>query len=206
MKPRNIDCDWEFEPLGIHTSANFTLHAWGDHSNKEGDRGEEKEVMTQNQFCLTSSCTKVNNTPQFDCDSCLPKDGDSDIHQFSPTGYSLELSFDASLEDYQIYHDHCLDTDIDQDCAEFEIDSEDSLSWLHTYEDAMEEEIQKQRKRSVQFNETPMIQIYERHLVEDHKNLYYTAHELQHMIDAFVKQGGTSLFRSNVMADDDDDH
>jgi hypothetical protein len=199
MKPQHSNCDWEFEPLGIHMTAGFSLHAWGNRSFSEDDKGNEKE---SNQSC----CTEVGNTPQLDCNSCMSNDHERSKPQLTTMRCSMELLSDASFEDFTIFQDDYIDTDLDQYCVDdFESDSEDSLSWLHAYEDAMEEGIYNERKRSVQFNETPVIHMFERHLPQDHHNLYYTAHELQHIIDVFVKLGGNSLFRSNLVLDDDDD-
>lgn len=87
--------------------------------------------------------------------------------------------------------------------------SDTSISWYDEDEENEEDEalskelddylnlcMQKQfdeRPRMVKFSDTTHVQTFVKVSAEHHSDMYYTAHELQRMIDDFVAEGGTKL-------------
>lgn len=102
------------------------------------------------------------------------------------------------------------DNDDDSQSCDWSVASSDtSISWDHCEEENEEDEalstelddylnlcIQKQqdeRPRLVHFCDTTMVETFVKVAPEYHKDLYYTAHELQRMIDDFIAEGGSKL-------------
>lgn len=101
------------------------------------------------------------------------------------------------------------DDDGSQSCEWSVASSDTSVSWYDEDEENEEDEalskelddylnlcLQKQydeRPRVVNFSDTTHVQTFVKVSAEHHSDMYYTAHELQRMMDDFAAEGGTKL-------------
>ena len=161
-----VECDFAFFSPGI-TTASFALAAWG--SSSDSDKP-----------------TQEPSFPEFISNENWD-DGDTDADDEDDKSEYLSI---ASCQD----SGECEYMQDDDDATLFnEIDdylSSDPLSLPHDERDP------RLVTRKVHFGPEVVSKVcyYERAALADHKNMYYTAHELQRMIDDFVAQGGRSLF------------
>ena len=161
-----VEADLAFFSPGI-TSASFALSAWGS-----SDHDTPAQAYGRPSFpeCLDS--------PSWD-------EGDTDADEGDDQSESLSVS---SCEN----SGKCEKMDYDYNIILTEID--ECLSWdpLSQPRDEVDNLLST---RKVHFCPEVVSNVcyFERAASEDHKNMYYTAHELQRMIDDFVAQGGSSL-------------
>jgi hypothetical protein len=166
VKPQHEDCDDTFVVPGI-TAPSFSLGAWGDKTAKVApDDGPT--------FVFSRSCCR---NPNRDDDDDNDGDDDSDCWSVASSQRSIKGGDDAANV-----------SEGDDDSVLAEVD--DFLAMNPEVEDGV-----KNRPRKVNFCHTLVsdVRYYERAAYEDYKNLYYTAHELQRMIDENVAKGGRSL-------------
>ena len=150
------------------TSPSFALAAWGSKS-------EDKSVL---------QCEHQSLRDHLDDCSWDQFDDDSDDCDYDD-GVSFEDSYLCGEKDNDTIHD---DSFIDKDADN--MPRKVSLAQQQTCDVPCRVD-----SRRVYFcpEVVSNVSYYERAPLEDVKNLYYTAHELQKMIDDFVAQGGTKL-------------
>eukprot|EP00540_Astrosyne_radiata_P019548 CAMPEP_0116846786 /NCGR_PEP_ID=MMETSP0418-20121206/14042_1 /TAXON_ID=1158023 /ORGANISM="Astrosyne radiata, Strain 13vi08-1A" /LENGTH=164 /DNA_ID=CAMNT_0004478099 /DNA_START=164 /DNA_END=658 /DNA_ORIENTATION=- len=96
--------------------------------------------------------------------------------------------------------------DEEDDClrsCEWSLDVDDVVD-----DDVMlwDEEMEDEDRRRVHFASETEVRTFERCTPEESCRMHYTAHELQKMMDHFIKRGGTKLLGSPLdMPQDDDD-
>ena len=167
VKPQHEDCDDTFVFPGI-TAPSFSLGAWGDKTAQVApDDGPT--------FVFSRSCCRDSNWDDDD-----DNDGDDDSECWSVASYQQSVECDDAAINV---------SEGDDDSVLAELDT-----YLAMNTDELEDVV-KNRPRKVNFCHTLVsdVRYYERAAYEDYKNLYYTAHELQRMIDEYVAQGGTAL-------------
>jgi hypothetical protein len=169
VKPQPSCCDDTFIVPGI-TAPSFSLGAWG------GDKTAQVSPDEGPTFVFPMSC----RDPDWDDDDDHDGDDDSDCWSVASSQQSIECD-DAG--------DNASEAG-DDDSVLAELDD-----YLAMTSHECEQQQMEDRPRKVSFCHTLVTEVryYERAAYEDYKNLYYTAHELQRMIDEFVAQGGRSL-------------
>merc|ERR1712232_1381991 len=111
-------------------------------------------------------------------------DGDSQSCNWSVQSSSCNEDYGWEEDDVDRMIDQSLSVELDQYLAM-------SMENYHSIN----------RKRSIRFNENPVstVHYFEKVSDEDCKNLHYTAHELQKMIDDFVENGSNNyLLSTNI--------
>ncbi len=161
-----VECDFAFFSPGI-TTASFALAAWGSSS----DNDKPTQAQSFPDF--------INHENWDDCDTDSEDEEDKS-----------ECLCDASCQDTG----ECVQMQDDDATIFDEIDDYLSLDPLSQPHDERDDRLPT---RKVHFGPEVVSKVcyYERAALEDHKNMYYTAHELQRIIDDFVAQGGRSLLR-----------
>lgn len=169
VKPQSSCCDETFVVPGI-TTPSFSLGAWGD---------KTAQVVSPDDgptFVFPRSC----RDPDWDDDDD-DHDDDDDNNSECWSVASSQQSIDCDDADDNA-------TEADDDSVLVELDN-----YLAMNTDDAQQQMEN-RPRKVNFCHTLVtdVRYYERAEYKDYKDLYYTAHELQRIIDEFVAQGGRS--------------